>query len=102
GASPSRSAIASPRARRIASERGVEWATLHGSGRGGRIRARDVLAAGHAGDAPVPLSGIRRATVEQLLKAKQAVPVTLTTSADATRLVELRKQAEVSVTDCFV
>jgi pyruvate dehydrogenase E2 component (dihydrolipoamide acetyltransferase) len=100
GASPSRAAIASPRARRIAGERGVDWTALRGSGRNGRIRAKDVLAA--ASGSFVALSGIRRATVEQLLKAKEAVSVTLTTSADATRLVELRKQAEASVTDCFV
>ncbi len=106
GASPSqsarsRAAIASPRARRIAAERGVDWSRLNGSGSGGRIRARDVLAVA-GGSSLVPLSGIRRATVEQLLKAKEAVPVTLTTSADVTRLVELRKQADASVTDCFV
>lgn len=99
---PPPSAIASPRARRIAKERGIEWTTLHGSGRGGRIRARDVLAAAGSSSMSMPLSAIRRATVEQLLKAKQAVPVTLTTTADATRLVELRKTAQVSVTDCFI
>jgi pyruvate dehydrogenase E2 component (dihydrolipoamide acetyltransferase) len=101
GASPSRAAIASPRARRIAAERGVDWTRLNGSGRGGRICAKDVLAVA-GGSSLAPLSAIRRATVEQLLNAKQAVPVTLTTSADATRLIELRKRAEASVTDCFV
>ncbi|MEZ4667464.1 MAG: dihydrolipoamide acetyltransferase family protein [Anaerolineae bacterium] len=35
----------SPRARRVASELGVEWATLQGSGRTGRIVERDVRAA---------------------------------------------------------
>jgi pyruvate dehydrogenase E2 component (dihydrolipoamide acetyltransferase) len=35
----------SPRARRVARELGVEWQGLTGSGRGGRIRERDVRAA---------------------------------------------------------
>jgi pyruvate dehydrogenase E2 component (dihydrolipoamide acetyltransferase) len=37
----------SPRARRVAAELGVEWSTLQGSGRNGRIREKDIqLAAG--------------------------------------------------------
>ena len=35
----------SPRARRKARELGIEWSTVAGSGRSGRIRERDVLAA---------------------------------------------------------
>jgi pyruvate dehydrogenase E2 component (dihydrolipoamide acetyltransferase) len=37
----------SPRARRVAAELGVDWSTLQGSGRNGRIREKDIqLAAG--------------------------------------------------------
>ncbi len=97
GASPSL-VIASPRARRIAAERGIDWSKLQGSGRDGRIRARDVLAA--VGDSQ--LTAIRRATVEQLQKARQVIPVTLTTRADATRLMELRRDTDASIADCFV
>ena len=107
GASPSHvissstRGLASPRARRIAAERGVDWTTFHGSGRDGRIRAKDVLAAIGASSS-LQLTAIRRATIEQLQKARQAIPVTLTTSADAMRLVELRQNVEASITDCFV
>ena len=59
----------SPRARRVASELGVEWRVLTGSGRTGRIVERDVRAAAHSG---------------------QAAPAILTTEADATELVTLR------------
>jgi pyruvate dehydrogenase E2 component (dihydrolipoamide acetyltransferase) len=45
---------ASPLARRIASELGVELAGLSGSGPGGRIVRRDVEAAGIAAPAPAP------------------------------------------------
>jgi pyruvate dehydrogenase E2 component (dihydrolipoamide acetyltransferase) len=93
--------VASPRARRTAAERGVDWSKLHGSGRGGRIRTMDVLAA-VGNSSSIPLTAVRRATVEQLQKAKQAIPVTLTTSADATRLLEWRRDANASITDCFI
>ena len=69
---PARSAgpTISPRARRVASELGVEWRVLTGSGRTGRIVERDIRA---AAERPRPLA---RAT--------------LTTEADATELVALR------------
>ena len=38
----SASSIASPRARRVAKELGVDWKTLPGSGKGGRVREQDV------------------------------------------------------------
>lgn len=40
-----RSPAISPRARRVADELGVDWTRVVGSGRGGRIRERDVRAA---------------------------------------------------------
>ena len=40
-----RAAFASPRARRVASELGIDWTGLSGTGAGGRIRERDVRAA---------------------------------------------------------
>ena len=69
---PARSAgpTISPRARRVASALGVEWRTLTGSGRTGRIVERDVRAAAAR---PRPLAH-----------------ATLTTQADATALVALR------------
>ncbi len=88
-------AKASPRARRVAKELGVDWKSLNGSGAGGRIRERDVRAA--MAQQPrgnvAPLSPTRRTIAERLVKSRQAtVPVTLTTTIDATNLVSLRAQ----------
>jgi pyruvate dehydrogenase E2 component (dihydrolipoamide acetyltransferase) len=82
----------SPRARRVAAELGVDWAALRGSGRTGRIRERDVRAA-----APAPAGGadtsIRRTIAERMVASRTATaPVTLTSTADATNLVNLRDQ----------
>jgi pyruvate dehydrogenase E2 component (dihydrolipoamide acetyltransferase) len=133
----------SPRARRVALELGVDWRTLQGSGRSGRIVERDVreaertpatgaritplarreareagvdlddLALGKPGqrirradvesaahpaaqavpDLPVStVSGRRRLIAERLTTSMRTVaPVTLTTEADATELVTLRR-----------
>jgi pyruvate dehydrogenase E2 component (dihydrolipoamide acetyltransferase) len=84
------SAFASPRARRVAAELGIDWKKLRGSGRTGRIRERDVRAAAGTHLAP---SSVRRTIAERLqTAARSIVPVTLTTTADATNLVNLRSQ----------
>lgn len=90
---------ASPRARRIARERGIDWTTLTGTGRTGRIRARDVpevrreSVPAPAGGTLVPLTPIRRAIARRMLESHQdTAPVTLTTTADASNLVNLREQ----------
>jgi pyruvate dehydrogenase E2 component (dihydrolipoamide acetyltransferase) len=89
---PERRVVASPRARRAAAAKGVDWRTLVGSGRGGRILERDIQAT--AAPAVEPLQGVRRVTAERMTVSAQTVAaVTLTTEADATSLVQLRKQA---------
>ena len=104
----------SPRARRVARELGVDWRLASGSGKGGRIRERDVraLAAGRGagGVAPaaaaplpdlgtwgpvemVPLSAARRQAVERLTTVAQTVPMaTQLGTADVTRLDALRER----------
>jgi pyruvate dehydrogenase E2 component (dihydrolipoamide acetyltransferase) len=92
----------SPRARRVARELGVDWTRLTGSGRTGRIRESDVRAAvGQAESLPhdreggrkVPVSRARRIIAERMQASLRATaPVTLTTTADATNLVNLRAQ----------
>lgn len=86
----------SPRARRVARELGIDAANLHGSGRAGRIRERDVRAAAahsQADERIVPISPARRTIARRLVEAlRTAAPVTLTTTADATNLVNLREQ----------
>jgi pyruvate dehydrogenase E2 component (dihydrolipoamide acetyltransferase) len=103
----------SPRAARIASELGVDWSRLKGSGRTGRIVERDVrqaaavvhaqkealptpaapLSAPAAGDVLLPLSPVRRLIAERMsTSAHTSAPVTLTAEADATELVHIRKR----------
>ena len=94
--------VASPRARRLASKLGIDWKLLIGSGAGGRIRECDVKAAStnlpsaitSAGKAQrIPISKKRRLIAQRLVASRQlTVPVTLTTKANATNLVNLRNQ----------
>jgi pyruvate dehydrogenase E2 component (dihydrolipoamide acetyltransferase) len=99
--------VATPRARRAAAGLGIDWRTLAGSGRGGRILERDVARAGatpariaEAEPVPVQLRGIRRLTAERVaLSARTVAPVTLTTEANATTLVRLREQARAERSD---
>lgn len=101
-----------PRARRAARDLGIDGTTLRGTGRNGRVRERDVRAAAPAGNASLlPLSPIRRTIAARLVESQRATaPVTLTTTADATNLVNLRDQFRTttdagpvpSYTDLFV
>jgi pyruvate dehydrogenase E2 component (dihydrolipoamide acetyltransferase) len=94
--------VASPRARRLASSLGIDWKLLIGSGAAGRVRECDVKAAStnlpsaitSAGKAQrIPISKKRRLIAQRLVTSRQlTVPVTLTTKADATNLVNLRNQ----------
>lgn len=96
---------ASPVARRLAAQHGLELAGLAGSGPGGRIVEADVLAAiarreaASAGPPPdarrvrqrIPLIGIRRTIAERLRHSlATAAPVTLTREASAAALVAAR------------
>jgi len=107
---PSDRVIASPAARRLAQDRGVDLANVRGTGPGGRITREDVLAAMErafptaravskvrepAVLRKVKLEGIRKAVAERLsFSARNAVQVTLTMEADATRLVELKNKQD--------
>ena len=99
--------IATPRARRLARERGIDLATVRGSGARGRVRERDVptLArriAPPTGRSPspasvavpagaIPVTATRRTIARQMVKSRQeTVPVTLTAWADATALLAER------------
>lgn len=100
-----------PRARRAAKRLGVNCDSIVGSGRGGRIRERDVLAAagslaaagggaaatfggGNTATAEVlTLSNLRRTIGSRLMRSQtETVPVTLHTRVDASNLVSLREQ----------
>lgn len=93
--------FASPRARRVASELGIDWTCLSGSGSRGRIRESDVRAAARSGLSKsvlssgqrLPLTSRRRVIAQRLVFSRQqTVPVTLTTKCDATNIVNLREQ----------
>ena len=104
---------ASPLARRIARERGIDLASLIGTGPEGRVVAEDVERAATtpahatAGAAPleaevVPLSSIRRTIAKRLTKAWEAPAFQISMSADMTRAVALRERLrdeKVTVTD---
>jgi pyruvate dehydrogenase E2 component (dihydrolipoyllysine-residue acetyltransferase) len=104
---------ASPLARRIARERGIELMNLTGTGPEGRIVAEDVERAAAtpahatAGAAPleaevVPLTSIRRTIARRLTKAWEAPAFQISMSADMTRAQALRERLrdqKVTVTD---
>jgi pyruvate dehydrogenase E2 component (dihydrolipoamide acetyltransferase) len=95
---------ASPLARRIARERGVELASLTGTGPEGRIVAEDVerAAAAPAPPAPVaapeapqeaevvPLTSLRRTIARRMTEAWQAPVFQISMSADMTRALAVR------------
>ena len=94
---------ASPRARKAAEEMNLDLAGVEGSGPGGRILYRDVLAAGAAGaasdEAPatvsqrVPLSSMRQLIAERMVESKTRIPhFYLQMEIDAEPLLELQGQ----------
>jgi pyruvate dehydrogenase E2 component (dihydrolipoyllysine-residue acetyltransferase) len=96
---PSRTRPVSPRARRAARERGIDPAALPGTGRGGRVRERDILAAAaatHAAGHLIPHTHLRRTIAARMVAGvTQTAPVTLHTKADATHLVLARRSHSV-------
>jgi pyruvate dehydrogenase E2 component (dihydrolipoamide acetyltransferase) len=76
--------LASPAAKRIAREKGIDLATLHGSGPEGSIIAEDVLRAAAGETSPhvepsgakvvVPLSPMRRIVGQRMTQSKQTAP----------------------------
>jgi pyruvate dehydrogenase E2 component (dihydrolipoamide acetyltransferase) len=107
---PAREVRASPLAKRMAREAGLDLAAVPGSGPGGRITKEDVerAVAEHGSmradimSAPpahslegelIPLSGVRAVIAERMLASAQGTAaVTLTSTVDATQLVALREQ----------
>jgi pyruvate dehydrogenase E2 component (dihydrolipoamide acetyltransferase) len=87
----------SPRARRVAAELDVDWTRLHGSGKSGRVRERDVRSAAERPASSAHLSPTRRIIAERMLRsARSTAPVTLTSQVDATNLVNLRAQFQIA------
>jgi len=91
---------ASPLARRLAQEMGVDLGTVQGSGPGGRIEKEDVLKAAEsgkpalaAGDTRVPHTPMRRAIARHVTRSMQEIPnFSVTMAMDMT--AALRKKSE--------
>jgi pyruvate dehydrogenase E2 component (dihydrolipoamide acetyltransferase) len=109
---------ASPAAKRIAREKGIDLSKVRGTGPGGRIVESDILAFAEAGapastapetpaDKTVPLSPMRRAVAGRLVHSWQSSPhFYLTTEVDAGRLwaeyTRLKSAAGISLNDFVV
>ena len=94
---------ASPAARRIAKEKGLDLASIKGSGPGGSIVAEDVLRAAEAQTRPLfgppkiaetlPLTAMRRVIGERMAKSKQSAPhFYLSLDADMTEVNKKRAE----------
>jgi pyruvate dehydrogenase E2 component (dihydrolipoyllysine-residue acetyltransferase) len=97
---------ASPLARRIARERGIDIAALSGTGPEGRIVAEDVERAAHGTGVPSgepgmlelaepeirPLTSVRKTIARRLTEAWEAPVFQISMSADMTRALGLRER----------
>lgn len=95
--------FASPLAKKLAAEQGVDLSSLAGSGSGprGRVIASDVSRAGPAGSvgtfADIQLTGMRRTIAKRLTESKQTIPhYYLTVDAHIDELIRCVKKYECS------
>ena len=106
-ATPGGEVRATPPVRRLARERGIDLATVAGSGPEGRITREDVLGAtGDAtavattpspapaeGEERIPVKGVRRMIAEKMARSWRAIPhVTTFHTVDASQIDALRKE----------
>ena len=99
---PSGKVRATPAARRVARERGVDISAVTGSGPRGRVQAADALAlALTSGPSPeigrgenvIPLQGMRRTIAERMTASYQTVPhITFTVRVDMSAFERARAQ----------
>ena len=88
----------SPRAASRARELGVDVRKVAGSGRSGRVRERDVVEAARGAGEPAVSPGSRGLSIRRTIatrmarSARNTAAATLTTTAEATRLVEIRQR----------
>ena len=117
--------LASPAARRLALEKGIELMEVKGTGVGGRITEKDVLAFVELVGVPVsgaqvspmrppgappqaiPFIGMRQAVAQRMTESLQTMAqVTLLTEADVTEMVRMRErlkqQFDLTYTDIIV
>ena len=106
--------IASPRAKALAADRGIDLSTIRGTGPGGRIVEEDVLSAKEPppilqAETDQPLSQMRKAIVRATTQSKAPVPhFYLTSEIDVGQLEQFRNQfkqnrtTHPSVTDLLI
>ncbi len=105
---PAGKVMASPRAKRLAADLGVDLSMVKGTGPAGKISEQDVQAFAEGGDGVAPtvpvvaageaklgstikLNRLQKLTAERMLKSKQEIPCFyLTVRADMTDVVALR------------
>jgi pyruvate dehydrogenase E2 component (dihydrolipoamide acetyltransferase) len=97
--------LASPVAKRLAREQGIDLATVPGTGLGGRITQEDVelvIAAkqatvvGPAGGDPIRVKGVRAVIGERMMRSvRNTAQVTLHMDADASGLIAYRSRLKV-------
>jgi len=110
-ASPGQAPPSSPSARKLATEKGIDLATISGSGKGGRITPEDIPSVRSEEQVPynarptalppaeqgretrVPMTPIRKRIAERLLAARQQTAMLTTfNEADLSRIIELRSR----------
>jgi pyruvate dehydrogenase E2 component (dihydrolipoamide acetyltransferase) len=87
--------LSSPRARRAAAVLNVAISDVQGTGKSGRVRARDVenFAPAAGTERSVPITVLRRTIAERMVASlANTAPVTLHCQVDATKLVALRAE----------
>ncbi|MBN2312363.1 MAG: 2-oxo acid dehydrogenase subunit E2 [Sedimentisphaerales bacterium] len=124
-AKPAGRIMATPRAKKLAADMGVDLAVVTGTGPGGKITEEDVKSAGSAKPSTpvasaspaaepkagrtISLNRLQKITAERMLRSKREIPCFyLTIKVDVTDLVELRTElnqaggAKVSYNDFIV
>jgi pyruvate dehydrogenase E2 component (dihydrolipoamide acetyltransferase) len=106
--------FSSPSARRIARDLGVEVGRIAGSGPGGRVVKKDVLAAvqqpaGRRGDTVIPHSRMRQLIAQRLSLSKSTIPhfylfqdVDMEEALERRELYNRRNGCQVTITDMVV
>jgi len=113
--------IASPFARKLASEGGIDISTIAGTGPGGRIVAADLDGASSAAQAfvssapasiayeDIPVSQVRKVIAKRLSESKETIPhYYVTVDAEADKLLKLRSmlnthsESKISVNDMII
>ncbi len=94
-----RSAVASPAASKILSEKGIDPATVEGSGRGGRVTKGDAIQATQVSSAAAPAAPAPSASVGLDGRPEQRVPMSRLRARVAERL--LQSQSENAILTTF-